>query len=561
MSAKKKLSIVRNVLLFAVIAWFLVAFMIVPVISVFKEVFFTEGGFSLNSITKLMESSRVKKALTNSYVMAFWTVITVTIVGLFQILVTEYFDIKGSRFLGALFMTPLVYSSISLVRGYNYMYSANGLLTKMLVQVFPGLNPNWFTGFTGVLFVHTFSMTTYLILFVKTAFRGIDYSTIEASKSMGASSMKTFFKVALPVVKPALFSATILLILGALNSFAAPSMLGGQDFYMINSMILALNGLRSYDLSALLSLILAFTCIVLLLVMRWLEKRNSYISVSKVPTKLRKTKIRNPFLNILMHILSYAMMLVYLLPILGIVMFSFADDASIATSTLPSALTLDNYIRVFTNSISIRPFVNSVKLSLLAVAMVMFITMISAVAIHKKPGKATTILEMTLLIPWILPATMLVVGMITTYATPNLLAFGYVLLGGFWLLPIAYTVNSVPSAMRLVRASLFTVNDAHEEASRSLGGGAFYTFRRVVLPAMMPTAISVAAITFNGLLAEYTITALLYNVNNVPLGIFLRSPNFNPDPHAEATTLVYIVILMVISSITLIATQKYRNKN
>ena len=558
MSVKKKLSILRNVLIFTAIAWFLVTFLIVPVLSTVKTTFFTDGAFSMQSVQKLLSSERVKRSLSNTYKMAFWSFVTVTINGVFQVLVTEYFDIKGSKLLELAFMTPLLYGGISLVTGYNYVYASNGVVTKLLASWIPGMNVNWFTGFTGVLFVHTFAMTTSHILFVKTAFKDIDYSTIEAARSLGCSSIQTFFKVALPVVKPAMFSASILLILSALNSFAAPSMLGGKSFYMINSMILTLNGLRSYDLSALLSLILAVTCIVLLLIMNWLEKRSAYLSVSKVSTRLRKTKIRNPVVNVLVHAASYILSLLYLLPIGVIVLYSFGDSKSISTASFPRSFSLDNYIRVFSTGTTIKTFLNSVKLSLIAVAIVLFISVASSLAIKKHPGKLTKLLELTLLIPWMLPATMLAVGMITAFSTPNLLTFGKVLLGGFWLLPIAYTVCKIPSSMRLVRASLYAINDSHEQAAHSLGAGALYTFRRVVLPAIIPTVASVGAITFNSLLSEYTVSALLYNVSNVPLGIVLRTPDMNVDPNSEANMLVYIVVLMAISAVTLILTRKYR---
>lgn len=558
MSVKKKLSILRNVLIFTAIAWFLVTFLIVPVLSTVKTTFFTDGAFSMQSVQKLLSSERVKRSLSNTYKMAFWSFVTVTINGVFQVLVTEYFDIKGSKLLELAFMTPLLYGGISLVTGYNYVYASNGVVTKLLASWIPGMNVNWFTGFTGVLFVHTFAMTTSHILFVKTAFKDIDYSTIEAARSLGCSSIQTFFKVALLVVKPAMFSASILLILSALNSFAAPSMLGGKSFYMINSMILTLNGLRSYDLSALLSLILAVTCIVLLLIMNWLEKRSAYLSVSKVSTRLRKTKIRNPVVNVLVHAASYILSLLYLLPIGVIVLYSFGDSKSISTASFPRSFSLDNYIRVFSTGTTIKPFLNSVKLSLIAVAIVLFISVASSLAIKKHPGKLTKLLELTLLIPWMLPATMLAVGMITAFSTPNLLTFGKILLGGFWLLPIAYTVCKIPSSMRLVRASLYAINDSHEQAAHSLGAGALYTFRRVVLPAIIPTVASVGAITFNSLLSEYTVSALLYNVSNVPLGIVLRTPDMNVDPNSEANMLVYIVVLMAISAVTLILTRKYR---
>lgn len=561
MSLKKKLSMTGMAAIFIIIGWFLLSFVIVPVFGVVKEIFFTDGNFSMHSIKKLVSSGRVKSALTNSYLMAFCTVITVSLVATFQILATEYFKLKGSKFMELIFMTPLMYGGISLVTGYNYVYSANGFITKALLEIFPGMNPYWFTGFSGVLFVHTFSMTTFHILFVKTAFKRIDYSTIEACKSLGANDMQAFFKVALPVIKPSIFSATILLVLGALNSFAAPSILGGKNFYMINSMILNLNGLRSYDLSALLSFILALTCIALLLIMKWFEKRSSYISVSKVPAKIKKIKIRNPVVNIMVHAAAYFMTLIYLLPIAGIILFSLGDLPSITTSTFPKSFSPDNYIRVFSNPVTLQPFLNSVKLSLLAVLIVMFISVASSLAIHRKPGKVTSILEMTLLIPWMLPATMLVVGMITTYSRKSILMFNQVLLGGFWLLPVAYAVCQLPSAMRLIRASLYSVNNSHEEAARSLGAGVFYTFRRVVFPAILPTAVSAGAICFNGLLSEYTVSALLYNINNIPLGIVLRQPAISADLNSEANTLVYIVVLMIISGITLMLTQKYRNND
>ena len=252
---------------------------------------------------------------------------------------------------------------------------------------------------------------------------------------------------------------------------------------------------------------------------------------------------------------------IYMAPVVFIILFSFGDTNSIIRGTFPKSFTLSNYIRVFSSKTVLRPFMNSVRLSFIAVCFVLFIAIACSFAIKKHPGKATKILEMVLLIPWILPATMLVVGMITTYSTPNWLVFGQVLVGGFWILPIAYTVTQIPSSMRLVRASLFSINNSLEEAGHSLGGGAFYVLRRVVLPIIFPTVISTAAITFNGLLSEYTVSAMLYNVNNVPLGIMLRSPELSTDPNSEANTLIYIVILMVISTITLAATQRYRNKN
>ncbi len=546
--------------IFTIIGWFILTFIIMPVFGVLNEIFFSNGDFSFAVIKKLTDSSRVMKSLGNTYVMTFWTVITVNIVGIFQIMVTEYFDIKGSRLLNLAFITPLIYGGISLVSGYKFVYDSGGILTKGLYALLPFINRDWFTGFTGVLFVHTFSLTSSHLLFVKTAFKKIDYSTIEAAKSMGASDFQAFFKVAMPIVKPALFTTTILVALSSMNSFAAPSMLGGRDFYMINSMIQNLNSINRRDLAALLSFILAITCIILLSVFKYIESKGTYISVSKVSTKLKKIKIKNPVLNVFMHAVSYLMFLIYSLQILAIVLFSLSDYATIISRKLPTHLTLENYIRVFSSNVAIRPFINSITLSAIAVAIVLVLCVISSLAIHKFKNKATLILEYTLLIPWIIPGILLVVGQIAIFSTPNPLVFGQILLGGFMLLPIAYAVAKIPSAMRLARASLYMINGSHEEAAKSLGAGPVRIFFKIILPVIMPTIAAIGAISFNSLLSEYTITALLYSVNNVPLGIALRSPEALPDPYSEASQLVYIVVLMIISSITLFLTRKSRNR-
>ncbi len=559
MSRRRLITRIGFFALFTVIGWFIFSFILVPVVGVIREIFFTDGTFSVDVIKTLLSSRRVMSSLKNTYIMAICTIVLVNIIGIFQIMVTEYFDIKGTKLLNLAFMTPLVYGGISLVTGYNFVYSSTGLLTRAMVELFPGMNPYWFTGFSGVLFVHAFSMTGNHILFVKTAFRRIDYSTIEASKSLGASDFKAFTRVALPVVMPAIFSATILAMLSSLNSFAAPSVLGGKNFYMINSMIQNLNGIGSRDLAALLSFILAITCIILLTVFRKIEKKRNFLSVSKVTTRMRKVKIKNPVLNVIVHGISYIMVAVYLLPIITIVIYSFAEFDTIVSRAIPTKLTLENYIRVFSRGITLEPFFNSFILSFVAVVMVLIVCVVSSVAIHKFKNKAVTILEYSLLIPWIIPSTMLAVGLISVYSTPNLLVFQQVLLGSFILLPLAYAVTHVPSAMRLMRASLYMINNSHEEAARSLGANPLKTFVKVVFPVIRPTIISVGAITFNGLLSEYTVSALLYSANHVPLGMILRSQESLPDPYMAANTLVYIVVLMVISAITLAATQKYRN--
>src|SRR5690554_2265195 len=345
------------------LAWFIITFILFPTITILKETFVQDGSVSLDVVRKLTSSSRVMRALTNSFLMAFLTVITVNLVGIFQVAVTEFFDIKFAKALRLAFFTPLIYGSIALVTGYKFVYGPQGALTQALSMIVPNLNTNWFNGFAAVLFVHTFSMTSFHIIFVRNAIRQIDNSTIEAARTLGANNFQIFVKVAIPILLPSIYAATLMLFLTALSSHAAPYILGGKDFEMINSLIQTLNRIRRVDMAALLSLVLGVASFGLLIAFRALEKRGHYSSLSTAPTSFTKLKIRNPVMNGVVHAISYLLFIIYILPVFLVVVFSFAPSKVILTQVFPTQFTLKNYISVITNRVYSKPLVNSIILS------------------------------------------------------------------------------------------------------------------------------------------------------------------------------------------------------
>ena len=127
-------------LLAAVLGWLVLTYLLVPLGAVMNRVFVSNGSFSMDVIKRLIASERVMRALGNSFVTAFCTIITVNLVGLFQVAVTEFFDIKFARVLRLGFFTPLIYSSIALVTGYTFVYGSRGALTQLLLRLFPDLN-------------------------------------------------------------------------------------------------------------------------------------------------------------------------------------------------------------------------------------------------------------------------------------------------------------------------------------------------------------------------------------------------------------------------------------
>jgi len=313
-------------------------------------------------------------------------------------------------------------------------------------------------------------------------------------------------------------------------------------------------------MAALLSLILGFASFILLLVFRSVERKGQYSSLSTTPTAFKKLKIRNKPMNVFIHLLAYILFFVYMAPVLMIVLFSFAPSKVVLTEIFPTQFTLKNYIDVLTNPVYFSPLRNSILLAFLSVIGSVAVALVSVIIISKSKSKLGTLLEFVLFIPWVIPASMLAMGLISAFSTPTPLLANRILLGSFWILPIGYMIFRLPFAVRMLSAALLGINENLEEAARSMGAGIIYTYRRIILPMLRPTILSISALTFNAMLAEYTMSALLYNINNKPLGIALSDGAMSNEPEQTARVLVYIVILMAISLVTILISNHLNSK-
>lgn len=538
----------------AFFVWFILAFLILPNINTIVSVFYQDGSLTLEPVQKLISSKRAMKSMRNSLILAPTLSVTVGIVGVSMVLITEYFDVKGAKILRLGYMTTLIYSGIILVSGYKFIYGDGGFLTNILVKIFPSFPKDWFEGFWAVLFVMTFACTSNHMIFLRNALRSVDFQTVEAARNMGASTGRVLFRVVLPVLTPSLLAVTILTFLGGLSATSAPMLVGGTDFQTITPMILTFSKtIGSRDLAALLALFLGLASMILLTILTQIEKRGHYMSVSKVKTTIVKQKIKNPVINILVHVYAYVLFLIYTVPVVLIILFSFTDSASIARRELDfSKLTLDNYRAVFEKVSSYQPFLVSIIYATISATIVAVLVLVACRIIHKVKGKWSTALEYSLLIPWLLPTTLIAIGMITTYNTKQPWMFGKVLTGTAFIMVIGYVIIKIPFTLRMTKAAFFSLDDALEDAARNLGAKPLYTFFKVQLPIILPTVLAIWALNFNGLLSDYDMSVFLYHPLYQPLGVcikLLSDSQTNGDN--TALTFVYAVLMMIISTIVL----------
>lgn len=534
--------------------WFIFSFLVFPNVNLLLKVFIKDGHFSLDAIHKIMKSTRAINSLKNSFLLAVSSVVTVNVSGILIVLFTEYFDIKGSKILSLGFMTTLIYGGVVLVTGYKFVYGETGIVTKVLMQFFPNMDPQWFVGFGAVLFIITFSGTSNHMMFLTNAVRNLDYHTIEAAKNMGASQGTILFKIVLPTMKPTIFAITILTFIAALSTMSGPLIVGGPDFQTINPMIKTFaNMTGSRDIAALLAIILGIATSILLFIMQKIEKKGNYISISKTKAKMTKQKIENPVLNVIAHIVAYVMFVIYMLPIINVLVFSFTDGMTIKTGQIrKDSFTLENYAKLFRSSTAYKPYLVSILYSFVAALTVAVICIAVARIVTKLKHKWDKLYEPLILIPWLLPSTMIALGLMMTYDEARWNLANKVLVATPVIMLIAYMIIKLPFSYRMIRAAFIGLDGNMEEAAQVMGAKPFYTMRKVILPIIMPVVLSVVVLNFNGLLSEYDLSVFLYHPLFQPLGIVIKlATDETATTDAQAMAFVYTVILMIISTIAL----------
>lgn len=534
--------------------WFIFSFLVFPNVNLLLKVFIKDGHFSLDAIHKIMKSTRAINSLKNSFLLAVASVVTVNVSGILIVLFTEYFDIKGSKILSLGFMTTLIYGGVVLVTGYKFVYGETGIVTKVLMQFFPNMDPQWFVGFGAVLFIITFSGTSNHMMFLTNAVRNLDYHTIEAAKNMGASQGTILFKIVLPTMKPTIFAITILTFIAALSTMSGPLIVGGPDFQTINPMIKTFaNMTGSRDIAALLAIILGIATSILLFIMQKIEKKGNYISISKTKAKMTKQKIENPVLNVIAYIVAYVMFVIYMLPIINVLVFSFTDGMTIKTGQIrKDSFTLENYAKLFRSSTAYKPYLVSILYSFVAALTVAVICIAVARIVTKLKHKWDKLYEPLILIPWLLPSTMIALGLMMTYDEARWNLANKVLVATPVIMLIAYMIIKLPFSYRMIRAAFIGLDGNMEEAAQVMGAKPFYTMRKVILPIIMPVVLSVVVLNFNGLLSEYDLSVFLYHPLFQPLGIVIKlATDETATTDAQAMAFVYTVILMIISTIAL----------
>lgn len=487
------------------------------------------------------------RALVNSVTISLWSVLGAGVLGTALAYVFYRYDVPLRRLLMALAVLPLALPPLVGVLAFLFLYGESGILPRGLQHLF-GLAevPFAFEGLWAVWLVHVYTMYVYFYLFVTAALRGLDGSLLEASADLGASAATTFRRVILPALRPALGSASLLVFMISMASFTAPLLFAGTEpFLTLQIYNYKTNG--DLAMSATVSTVLTGICLVFLLLLEAGPRVEAGTAMKG--TGAPPLPVRSGWVRALAAGAAVVLLLFLLLPLATIVLISFAREGAWTTQVLPDAYTWANYLALVRDPDVLRPIANSLQMAALASAANVVFGVAAALVMVTGRVRGRGLVRVLTALPFAIPGTVIAVNLIVTFNEGSMLSAGQVLVGTFWILPLAYFIRHVPLVVRATTAALEGYDERLSEASADLGARFGTTFRRVVLPVIAPGVVAGTLLTFVTALGEFVSSILLYVYGNRPISVEILAQLRLYEFGQAAAYSVFLIALIALSTL------------
>ncbi|MGE6718637.1 ABC transporter permease [Peribacillus frigoritolerans] len=531
----------------------LIAYVLYPSLRTFIESLQKDGAISLGNYQDffVQESKTSLEALWNSVYISLLSVLVSALIGIPLAFIFNRYDFPGRSFFSSAAILPIVLPSLVGVMAFMFLYGESGLIPNAIKDLF-GLEkvPFKIGGVSGILIVHAYTMYVYFYMTVSAAINKIDPSLEEAAYNLGANKIKVFWKVTFPLLTPAIVAASLLVFMISMASFSAPFLLaGGYRVLSLQIYFSKING--DMEIAATQSVILSIVSISFLLFMRWYQNRKDYRMASK-GIGAHRSEVRNPFMKWVMVVTGVIGVMILLLPHFTILLLSLVPDGTWTFQTYPTVFNVENYRLLFEDPNIFKPLRNSLLMAVIATLANLVFGVIASYVLVKRKFVGKSFVDILVMIPWALPATVIGMNLIFAFNEPSVFSFGQILVGTFWILPLAYFIRHIPLVVRSTNAVLEQLDDSIEEAARNLGAKWFYTFRRVIFPIIMPGVLSGTLLAFIESVGEFPTSVLLYTISNRPISIEimnqLRMFNMGQAAAYGMIQITLIVIVLFISN-------------
>ncbi|MDO4982866.1 MAG: iron ABC transporter permease [Eubacteriales bacterium] len=491
-----------------VLITFLTLFILYPLAMLLVDSFISDNGFSFDIFKRIFEMPSFTKAITNTLKVGFLVGIASALIGLLFAYVEVY--VRMNKFVGGLFkvvsMLPVVSPPFVLSLSMIMLFGKAGIITRFLL----GIYDNSVYGFWGIVIVQTLTFFPVCYMMLKGLLKNIDPSLEEAARDMGASRMKVFTSVTLPLMLPGIGNAFLVTFIESIADFANPMIIGGSYDTLATTIYLQITG--AYDKSGAAAMAVVLLCITLAMFAvqkYYLEAKTAATLTGKASRGrmlIEDKSVKVP-LTILCSLAAGFVILMYICVPIG----SFFPTWGYKFFPLTGKW----FKLVFTRYHGFKAFKDSFILSLISAPVTALLSMIISYLVVKRKFKAKGFIEAVSMLAMAVPGTVLGVGYIRGFSG-GIFHTGFLqgIYGTGLILVIVFVVRSLPTGTRSGISALRQIDKSIEESAYDMGADSFKVFMTVTLPLIKDSFLS-------GL-----VTAFVRSITAISAIILLVTPQF-----------------------------------
>ncbi|MBU4121677.1 MAG: ABC transporter permease subunit [Proteobacteria bacterium] len=537
-------------LLLAILALFL----LYPVVDICRLSFIKDGVFTIQNYLDYFSNPRIFRSFYNSMFVSAITMVITTVLAFFFAygLTRTTMPAKGLFF--TISTLPLIAPTIIQALALILLFGRNGLITRYL------LGTDWnIYGATGIIVGEILYCFPNALFILYTTLSAVDTRLDEAAQSLGASSLKTFWKVTLPAAKYGIASAAALTFNLTITDFGIPVVIGGNYSVLATEIVSQVFGLQRFDLGATIGVILLIPSITAFMINYYLTRKSyAMISGQARPFLPPSRPLKKWGFTIYSALISACILLVFVTVFFGSFVRTWPYDFSLTLAhfDFPSLGASVPLWTAFWHSvlapgplrdmiaIKYAPIWTSLLVSLVVAIVGASVTLVAAYIIEKKKPRGEQLLYSLSVLPAAIPGVVLGLGYVLAFNKPYFFIYGTI-----WIIIINVIIANFTLGFLSGTANMKQIDKSVEEAAVSLGAGPVTTFIRIIFPLSKVAFLSTA--TFFFMRGMTTISAVLFLVSaKIKLAaieiIFLDVDGRTASANAMCTVVVLVVVLFLV---------------
>ncbi|MFO7765221.1 MAG: putative 2-aminoethylphosphonate ABC transporter permease subunit [Pelovirga sp.] len=494
----------------------------------------------------------------NSLMVAFTTTLVAVVLAFIYAYGLTRTKMGGKMLFRVVAMLPLFAPTMLYGLSLVYLFGNQGLVTTGFFDKFPWLawDINLY-GFTGIVLAEIAFTFPPAMMILSVALAHTDARLYEASSSLGAGRIRTFFMVTLPGVKYGLLSAVFVCFTLSFTDFGAPKIVGGHFNVLAVDIYKQVVGQQNFGLGATVSLILLAPTLLAFVADRIVQRRShAAVTARSVPLLPVSLPWRDRLYTLLCGLIAMAILAILFTAGIG----SFVKIWPYGFShpeIYPQLWTLQHYQFEGVGGGGFRAFFTSLRMAGYTALFGTIITFISAYLIEKTRDAQRLRQSAYLLsiVPLALPGLVIGIAYVfffnkPTFSLPfidlqigNPFTFIY---GTMAILVLSNIVHFYTVSFLTATTALRQLDKEFEVVSESMAVPFYRTFLRVTVPVCFPAIVEIAAYYFVSAMATVSAVIFLYN-SHLPLAsVAVVSMDDAGDTAAAAAMCMLIVAVNIL---------------